>query len=83
MTIEEKLKAKSFTQMESDNFHIPTMHLHKQALFLDDAISICQQEIKSACDKQKEICFIEWGNVNSVEDEYDAIKNAPYPEGVK
>ena len=50
-------------------------------------VSICQQEIKSACDKQKEICaktYLRYypiiGIPNSLASE---IKTAPYPEGVE
>ena len=45
--------------------------------------------IKSACDKQKEICANPpYGNVNNDDTDYiyvskTWIKNAPYPEGIK
>ena len=40
MDLTKELQAKSFTEMESDNFHLPTLHLHKPAIFLDDVLSI-------------------------------------------
>jgi hypothetical protein len=46
---------------------------------------ICQQEIKDACDKQKEICA-EVGRKANVRNEtsvYQFIIDSPYPEGVE
>lgn len=38
--------------------------------------------VKNACDKQKEICLKAWGNAD-MKDEAEAIRSAPYPEGIK
>lgn len=41
--IKKLLKAKSFITLEAENFHMPEVHLHKPAIFLDDALEIFGQ----------------------------------------
>jgi len=80
MTIEEKLKESSFKHRKKLSGEWGTADV----MFLTDAIRICQQQIKQACDKQKEICHDIYVDHTDREIEADdLILNAPYPEGVE
>jgi len=71
MTIEEKITEVAKTSPTLDGLIVRIK-------------SICQEEIKSACDKQKEICADIWQKHEIFTDTplYDQIKQAPYPEVV-
>ena len=54
----------------------------KESEAMEKIYSWIEQQIKSACDKQKELCLDAWGDIEP-KDKAEILKNFPYPEGVE
>ena len=85
LSIEEKLKEKALSRTIPRTLNTWDS-VEKQCpstILLSDAVSICKEAIKQACDQQKVLCYR--NDITEYDDNGagDLILRSPYPEGAK